>query len=311
MNRLTNRSTRPALEALEDRAVPTYLAAALPEMGVWRYSPTGIWEQVTAANATQVAADSRGDVIGTFPGQGVWLCTPGNLWKQLTTRTAAGLDITYRPIQSWVGTIGVVAEFPGQGLWRWGLIIGNYGVWNPIVDGGWVQLTANNATAEAIDQNGTVAAAFPGWGVWRFHDSTGWQQLTAADASSLSVSAVVGGAGFLAAEFPGWGVWRFQDGTGWQQLTATDAVSVGVDPSGDVVAAFPGWGVWGYGDPVGAAAHHWAVGWNHLTWADAGQVGIDAGGVYGLFPGSGIWWNDGRTWIDMRVGSASSLGVGG
>jgi hypothetical protein len=306
MNRLQTNSARPTLEAMEDRTVPTYLAAALPEMGVWRYSPSGIWVQLTAAEASQVAADSHGDVIGIFPGQGVWLCTPDNTWRQLTASNAASLDVAYHPFADPAGphgTIAVVAEFPGQGLWRWG-----QDTKYPAA-GGWTQLTANDAAAEAIDQNGNVAAEFRGQGVWR-HDGMRWQQLTAADASVLALRAVVDGASSLAAEFPGWGVWRFQDGTGWQQLTANDAVALGVDAAGDVAATFIGWGVWGYGDPAGAAAHHWAVGWNHLTAADANLLGIDAGSVYGGFPGSGIWWFGGYTWTDMRVGNASSLGIG-
>ena len=40
MNRLSNLLVRPSLEALEDRDVPSCLAAAFPGQGVWRTTQT-------------------------------------------------------------------------------------------------------------------------------------------------------------------------------------------------------------------------------------------------------------------------------
>ena len=71
MNHRTNLSARPVLEALEDRSVPTFLAAAFPGQGVWGYNDG--WRQLTAANASLVAADPYGHAIAEIPGQGVWL----------------------------------------------------------------------------------------------------------------------------------------------------------------------------------------------------------------------------------------------
>src|SRR5947209_3494755 len=91
MRRPRNPRARPAppvrlrLEALEGRDVPSYLAAEFPGQGVWRYAPTdGSWRQLTANNASQVAADAAGEVVAAFPGQGVWLCDPAYQWHQLT-----------------------------------------------------------------------------------------------------------------------------------------------------------------------------------------------------------------------------------
>jgi hypothetical protein len=310
--------TRPSLEALEGRDVPSFLAAEFPGQGVWRYDSTaGTWQQLTAANASQVAADAVGDVVAAFPGQGVWLCSPDNAWQQLTAANAASLDVAFcrfgdvNGIAS--GVIGVVADFPGQGLWRTtqGTYRDSQG-WHVWFVGKWIQLTANDAATEAIDQKGNVAAAFGGAGVWRFQDSTGWQQLTAADASALALRAVVDGPSSLAAEFPGHGVWRFRDGTGWQQLTASDAATLGIDQYGDVVAAFPGWGVWSYTDSAAAAIAGWGTGWNQLTAADALLVGIDAAGnVYGQFEGWGVWYDQVYSWQTLTANNASSFGAGG
>jgi hypothetical protein len=166
---------RPRLEELESRDVPSYLAAEFPGQGVWLYNAAdGSWQQVTANNASQVAADSNGDVVAAFPGQGLWLRTPDNTWWQLTANNAASLDFAYHPfgnLEGWRGVLLVVAEFPGQGLWRFSDWAWSFGQdWSLRGYGGWIQLTANDAATEAIDQNGNVAAAFPGAGVWRFVD---------------------------------------------------------------------------------------------------------------------------------------------
>ena len=121
MNRLTNPSARPSLEALEDRDVPSTLAAEFPGHGVWSYA-SGTWTQLTAADASQVAADSHGDVVGEFPGQGVWLFKDG-AWQQINGHDVASLAIAYSflgtPASGTYTNIYVAAEFPGYGVCRY------------------------------------------------------------------------------------------------------------------------------------------------------------------------------------------------
>jgi hypothetical protein len=106
----------------------------------------------------------------------------------------------------------VLAELPGNGLWRWKAGIG-----------GAQQLTPVDAAFIGIAGNGNVVAAFQGAGVWRFEDATNWQQLTPVDASQVSIADT----GDVLAELPGVGVWLWRDSYGgWQRLSATDANSV-------------------------------------------------------------------------------------
>jgi hypothetical protein len=324
MNRHTNRFSRPTLEALERLDVPSYLAAEFPGQGVWLYnSAGGSWQQMTAANASQVAADSAGDVVAEIPGQGVWLYGPtdqyaNRAWQQITANNASGLAMAlrYEPTlhSGTFNNVYVVAEFPGQGLW----LYDNFTLSNP--PGGysshtenWQQLTANNAATEAVATNGQVVAEFPGQGVWIYSNITGggsqWQQLTPSDASSLAVSGGLYGPATVVAEFPGYGVWRIQEMGGWVQLTAANAATVGINDSGDVVGTFTGSGVWTYSD-TGAGGYN--PGWNCLTAADAALVSIDASGnVHGQFGVDGIWYDHFGYWICTTANNASSLGVGG
>jgi len=77
--------------------------------GVWQYNRTaGTWAQLTAANASLLADDPRGDVAAEFPGAGVWLYRPAAGWKQLN-----GSDATLLALES---AGAVVAEFPGYGV---------------------------------------------------------------------------------------------------------------------------------------------------------------------------------------------------
>jgi hypothetical protein len=307
------------LEALEDRTVPSYLAAEFPGHGVWLCnSADGSWQQVTAADASQTAADRNGDVVAEIPGQGVWLLSRG-AWQQLTASNASALaignyhttDIPSHYYQE-LDFVYVVAQFPGYGVWRFQLDQ------HTNFNSGWQQLTASNASTLAMDDVGNVVAEFPGWGVWLY--GAGWQQLTAADASSLSLGTSqeiaylpyphpVTGPTYVAAAFVGQGVWRLQVGGGWQQLTAASAATVSINVHGDVVGEFAGSGIWSYSD---AGAGGYNPGWIHLTAADAAMVGIDAAGnVYGQFPGWGVWYDRFGYWQCITPSDATSFGVGG
>jgi hypothetical protein len=311
---------RPRLEELESRDVPSYLAAEFPGQGVWRYDYTyygtyppfpvaGSWRQLTANNASLVAADRNGDVVAAFPGQGVWLYR-GGTWQEITANNGAvGLDIAFHsvplfpsPVSNFLNTIiVVVAEFPGQGLWRYSLTTAGT---SPAATANWMELTANDASTEAIDLNGVVAATFRGWGVWRFADNTGWQQLNTADATSLAIGAnTTFGPPWIVAALTGQGVWRFLDGTGWQQLSTADASTVATEPYGyyqPVIAEFPGSGVW----------YYWSVEWIHATAADACLVGFGDNYYVGQFPGAGIWVEYAGLWQQITANNPSSFSVG-
>jgi hypothetical protein len=325
MNRLTHPSARPTLEALEDRAVPaappsSYMAAAIPGQGVWLYTPSDASTRLlTANNASLVAADGIGDVAAAFPGWGVWLYSRGT-WIEITANNnAASIDMDSQTVylgspgtaENRLTTIVVAAEFSGQGLWRYTFTTTGT---SPAAAANWMQLTANDAATEAVDRNGVVAAAFHGAGVWRFADSTGWQQLTPMDATSLASGARTQGQSWVVAALAGQGVWRFNDSTGWQQLTAANASTVATDllGFGSVIANFPGSGVWSYFDPGTTSGTLVTAGWNHLTAAEASTVAMwGFGEYYGQFPGAGIWYSPEGTWLQFTADNPSSFSAGG
>jgi hypothetical protein len=270
---------RLSLEALEDRTVPSTLAAEFQGYGVWRYEESTGWRQLTAANATLVAAGSHGEVAAEFQGYGVWRYEDNTGWQHLTNSDASILDMRTNG--------NVAAEFQGSGVWRYE------------DKTGWQHLTGANASLLNIDRNGDLVGEFQGSGVWRFEDSTGWVQLTKANASSLDIADNANVVG----EFQGSGVWRFQDGTGWSHLTAADAAYVHINEVGNVMGDFKGYGVWRYED---------ATGWKELNNADASLGGIAAAAsdseVAGAFS-SGVWLYDTTGWHQLTSAVPTAMAI--
>jgi hypothetical protein len=54
--------------------------------------------------------------------------------------------------------------------------------------GGWQQLSPFGAAQVSISGSGDVLAEFPGAGLWLHSDSSGWQNLTPADAAFISLA---------------------------------------------------------------------------------------------------------------------------
>jgi hypothetical protein len=250
-----------------------YSVADFQGHGVWRYDILTGWQQLTPADASLVAADDDGSVAATFL-NGLWLYDDANGWQHLTAAGASQIDIAGNEI--------VVAEFPGNGLWRHGDPVG----------AGWQQLTPADAFRVAVDDLGDTVASFQGNGVFLYQDASGWQQLTQAVADQVSIAP---SGSNLAADFQGNGVWRYNfpgsgSSPGWQQLTGAIAASVAVGAAGAVACEF-GNGVWLYED---------STGWQHLSPVLASQVGsalLDE--VFAEFPGNGIWKHTTSGWQQL------------
>jgi hypothetical protein len=178
MIRLPNQSTRPALEVLEDRTVPSTIAAQIPNSGVWRFEDGIGWQHLTAANASLVASASNGGVAVAIPGSGVWRWEDTTGWMRLTSNLPSSLAISSNG--------EVVGEFPFAGVWRFNDGFG-WGVWR-FQDGvGWQKLTAAKAALvgiSSVTQAGETVGLFAGFQLWYFN-SSGWRLLTGAQVTDI------------------------------------------------------------------------------------------------------------------------------
>jgi hypothetical protein len=247
--------------------------------GVWEFNrASGTWVQLTAANASVLAADPQGDVAAAFPGYGVWLLKPASGWKQIGGGNASVLAMDPQG--------DVVGSFPGAGVW----------LYRPAV--GFKQIGGGDASALAMDAQGDVAGAFPGAGVWLYRPAIGFQQIGTGDASVLAMDAN----GDLVGTFPGAGIWLYRPAIGFQQIGTADATALAMDAVGDVVGSFRGAGVWEYRP---------AAGFRQIGTSDAAALGMDAlGEVFGAFAGAGVWEFDPyRGWVQRAPSDARVLAV--
>jgi hypothetical protein len=271
------------------RISSTFAVAAFKGNGLWRHSDSGGWQQLTPADATQSAVDDRGNVAAIFS-NGLWRYQDASGWQRLTPAIPSLVDIA--------GNAIVVANFPGNGLWRYGV--------PAIAGGGWLQLTVTDVRSIGVDDVGDTVFALPGSGTFLYQDASGWQQLSPAVALQVSIAA---SGNSVAALFQGGGVWRYNlqplgvAPVGWQQLTPAQASSLAIGATGAVVCAFSN-GVWLYQD---------SGGWVNLTPAVPSLVGItNAAQVVAEFPGNGVWEYTSSGWMQLTPADAKWLrGAGG
>jgi hypothetical protein len=245
--------------------------------GVWEINRmTRSWVQLTPSNATLLAADPLGDVVGEFRGYGLQLYRPAVGWRQINGVDASALAMDARG--------NIVASFPG------------YGVGEFLLASGWRILTPSVATLLAMDANGDVAGEFPGYGIQLFRPATGWQQINGVDATLLAMDAN----GDIAANFPGYGVAKFQQSTGWRIVDGIQSTALTIDVYGNVIATFIGYGV---------GKLYTGGGGSLVTAASAAFLVADSqGGVYGEFVGYGVWKYDPTSgWIQVYSADATFL----
>jgi hypothetical protein len=253
--------------------------------GLWRHSDSSGWQQLTLADASTAAVDDHGNVLAVF-GNGLWRYEDAGGWQRLTPALPSHSAIAGNGI--------VVADFPGNGLWRYG---------DPsFVGGGWQQLTLADPLSLGVDDAGDTVASLPGNGTFLYQDGTGWQQLSFAVATQVSIAST---GSSVAAVFQGDGVWRYNfqgSAAGWQQLTSALALGVAIGPTGAVVCQFNN-GVWLYQD---------ATGWTNLSPALASQMALtNTGELLAVFSGNGIWMDSSSGWQQLTPAEARWLGGAG
>jgi hypothetical protein len=254
------------------------VVADLPGYGLYRWTATTGWQELTSLNAQSVATDKSGDVAAIFAGYGLYRWTPSGGWSQLTSFVPQSIAMD--------GSGDVAAVLPGFGLYRW----------TPY--GGWVQLTSVVPQSIAADKNGDVTAVLAGYGLYRWTPYGGWMQLTPFVPQSIAMDA----SGDVAAVLPGFGLFRWTPYGGWAQLTSYVPQGIAMDASGDVAALF-----------VGAGVYDWTpnTGWAQLTpYVPQGITADSSGDVFANFGGAGVYrWRPGIGWAQFISAYADMIAV--
>jgi hypothetical protein len=234
--------------------------------------------QLTPANASILAADPQGDIVGEFPGNGVWEYRPTTGWVQINGVDASALAMNAQG--------EIAASFPG------------YGVATYLPASGWNTRTPSVATRLAIDALGDVVGEFPGYGLQLYRPSSGWQTINGVDANLLAMDPQ----GDIVANFHNVGVGEYTQSGGWQLINGVEATALTMDGHGNVMATFQSYGVGEYRP---------SAGWQTLTGADAALLSADAlGRVFGSFTGAGVWeFDPWAGWHKLSATDAAALAV--
>ena len=217
--------------------------------------------------------------------------------------------------------IGLVANFPGQGLFRYlfgnnwtqltpndsvenllGIVswlfadFGSLGLWK--YDGAWHNLSYSNPNM-MLAYSGMLIANFPGQGLYELDlEGSMWTQLTPNDTvqALIVVKTPWGAPGFVYADYGTLGLWKY-DGSTWAQITPADANLLG-SHRGDLVANFPGHGLWRYDGTT----------WTLLTPNDTVQALVEVGEqLYADYGTLGLWKHD-DPWVQISSADPNLLG---
>lgn len=268
---------RLSLEALEDRAVPSYIAVEIPRYGLYlhdtnQFSPDNGWKGLLSANyqINKLGVDSNGDVVADIQNYGLWFYHnqrggQGH-WSQLT-----GLDPTTLAMAA---SGDVAAAFQG------------YGTYTFDTSGQARQILGSGAMPSmlGIDNSGDVVGEFPGHGVWydpQAYLGNGFHQVVGVDATMLAFDE-----GWVAAYFPGYGLWRadLNGGANWSFIINAQLNSLAVSASGDVAADFVQ-----YGTYINTTAGQW----ESAQISGSASIGwyTDGPGVIGNYGGNIVAYN--------------------
>jgi hypothetical protein len=211
-------TSRPQLETLEDRLVPSTMAADYAD-GVWRYDTTAGWAHISNLQASLLDVDDAGDVYGAFS-SGLWR------WSAATASWSHPSSLMVNQFQ--VTASGILyGDFVGSGLWRW----------DPSSNG-WAHLSdLHPSTFPGIAVSDSDA--FFGYfstgsvGTWRWTPTAGWSLLTAYQPAQFQTDT----AGDFVGDFTAAGVagtWRWSPTAGWARLSTTAPISIAVSANGAI-----------------------------------------------------------------------------
>jgi len=270
--------TRPRLEALEDRVVPSTTTPAA--------DTTATLSAVTASNGPSGAPvllqlDVHGNAWGVFAGQGLWeFSAAQHAWQSVNPPGESG-DPTALTVG---GDGGVFAVFADKGL-----------MWRSPTNGTWYTLTPLIPTLMQADAHGNLWAVMNSpnmQGVWQWTEATGaWVGENPTGESGVPTALTVGGDAGVFAVFADKGLmWRSPTNGTWYTLTPLIPTLLQADVHGNLWAVFNSpnmQGVWQWTQATG--------GW--LGENPPGETGIPTdltvggdAGVFAVFGDTGLMW---------------------
>jgi hypothetical protein len=220
-------TTRPVLETLEDRLVPSTMAGNYAD-GVWRFDTTAGWNHISNMQATRLDVDDAGDVYGKFS-DGLWRWSASSAsWMKLSSLAADQFQVTAGGV--------LYGAFQSSSVWRW----------DPST--GWMKLSSLDVGLMTVSDSDAFFGRFDSagaQGLWRWTPTAGWSLLTGNRPTSVYSDAAGEFVGvfntFIAAGQEG--TWRWNPTTSWARLS-TVATSISVSSNGAIYETRGNAGLW-------------------------------------------------------------------
>jgi hypothetical protein len=211
--------SRPTLEQLEDRTVPSTIAGSYTD-GVWRWDSSAGWAHLTNMQATILHVDDAGDVYGQYT-DGLWRWGASTGWAHLESTSGMGTAKDFQVTSSGV----LYADFGTSGIWRWSF-------------DGWQKISNLAVTSFAVSRSDAFFGRFDVGvvGLWRWTPTSGWGVLTGNTPDNVQADNAGDFAGIfntgIASNLVG--TWRWSPTTGWARLSTSVPHSVDVTASGAI-----------------------------------------------------------------------------
>jgi hypothetical protein len=286
MDRTLFNSSRPNLEHLEDRLVPSTMAGNYTD-GVWRYDDIAGWAHISVNKASQLDVDDAGDVYGKFA-DGLWRWQASTAsWMKLSNLSDQQFQVT--------GSGILYGDFGTVGTWRWSL------------SDGWMRLTNNDVTLMAVSDSDTFFGRYDTGtvGTWRWTPTAGWSILSSNRPDQLQAD----DAGNLVGVYNNYisatqkGTWRWNPTIGWERLSTAAPLAIDVSDNGTVFENRGAGGLWRWTPAsnmfteISSANMHTA---STLFALPDGSLYLDFDNGSGATPRyNGWYWNAGTGWVEI------------
>jgi hypothetical protein len=239
-------TTRPGLETLEDRLVPSTMAGNYAD-GVWRFDTSTGWAHISNLQASQLDVDDGGDVYGQFS-NGLWRWSASSAsWMKLSSLTAGQFQVTATGV--------LYGDFNSNGVWRWST-------------SGWMKLSSLDVNLMAVSDSDAFFGRFDiagAVGTWRWTPTAGWSLLTANRPDILQTDAAGDMVGLFKVHIAlgQSGTWRWSPTTGWARLSTVPPFEIAVSTNGAIFENRGTVGIW--------RAAPGATGFKRIDSSDASQ----------------------------------------
>ncbi|WP_337176604.1 hypothetical protein [Paludisphaera sp.] len=232
--------------------------------GLWRWTLSGGWTQINAADPQGIAVAPDGSLFVDYGPFGLWRWSDSTGMRQIhdadPEAIAPGSDgslfVDYGPAGLWRWTAGAglrrlneanprsFAAGPSGELF---VEYGQFGLWVWTESAWLTQLHPQGPEGMAVADEGTLYLDYGAGGLWSRSRSNAWAKINDADAQGLAA----GSDGVMHIDFGVHGHWEWSPASGYRQVNLADPIALAGASDGWLYIDYGGNGTWRWKSGVG------------------------------------------------------------